>query len=56
MVNVQFDIPEALVPFTVTDNEHSQMVRNAMILFLLFKMKLFLMVELLKSSACIRLI
>ena len=33
MVNVQFDIPEALVPFTILDNEHSQMVRNAMILF-----------------------
>ena len=33
MVNVQFDIPEALVPFTILDNEHSKMVRNAMIIF-----------------------
>ena len=33
MINVQIDIPEALVPFVSPKNEQKQLLRNAMIIF-----------------------
>ena len=33
MINVQIDIPEALVPFVSPKNEREQLLRNAMIIF-----------------------
>ena len=33
MINVQIDIPDALAPFAVLDNERDQLIRNAMIIY-----------------------
>ena len=33
MINVQIDIPEALVPFVSLKDEREQLLRNAMIIF-----------------------
>lgn len=33
MVNVQIDIPEAMTPFMIATDEHSRLLRNALLLY-----------------------